>query len=159
MEKEYDLADLILTRKGSRSYERLSKDCGGNPTANRLQQLATKGLNEFPTPDTIRGMSRGLGATVTDVTMACARSLDLNVRSGDPDALVLNGAGALPLEAQEVIQAVTRQMLNAWRAAVEAEADAAEARGEPPGGLMAAMGEDGLFVSRPVTPLTEADLS
>lgn len=158
MENEYDLASLILTRKGSRSYERLSKDCGGFPTANRLQQLATKGLNEFPTPDTIRGMSRGLGATITDITLACARSLDLNVRMGDPDALVLAGAGALPLEAQEVIQSVTRQMLKAYRAAIAAEAEAAEARGEPPGGIMAAMGDNGLFLAaRPA--LDVSDLS
>jgi hypothetical protein len=127
MEKDLNLSDLILTRKGSRSYERLSKDCGGLPTANRLQQIATKELNEFPNPDTIRGLSRGLGSTITDVTLAAARSLGLNVRTGDPDALVLANAGLLPVEAQEVILAVTRQMLKAMNAAESARREA------PPG--------------------------
>jgi hypothetical protein len=111
METELNLSDLLLARKGSRSYERLSKDCGGFPTANRLQQIATKDISEFPTPDTIRGLSRGLGSTVTEVTLAAARSLGLSVHAGDPDALVLAGAGRLSADAQEVIFTIARQLL------------------------------------------------
>jgi hypothetical protein len=118
MEPDSTLATLILSRKGSRSYERLSRDCGGFPTANRLQQIATKDLSEFPTPDTIRGISRGLGSTVTEVTLAAARSLGLNVHAGDPDALVLAGAGALPADAQEVIFAIARQLLKSFASMV-----------------------------------------
>jgi sirohydrochlorin ferrochelatase len=109
-EQQFDLAALLRARKGDRSYERLSRDCGGFPTANRLQQIATKQLNEFPNPDTIRGLAMGLGTTVTEVTLASARSLGLNVRAADADAMVIAGAGKLPPDAQEAILAVARQM-------------------------------------------------
>lgn len=107
---DWTLARLIGQRKGDRSFKRLSLDCGGIPTANRLQQMATKDINAFPDPDTIRGMSLGLGTTITEVTLAIARSLGLNVASGEPDALTLAGAGALPVEAQEAIISVSREM-------------------------------------------------
>jgi hypothetical protein len=107
---DWTLARLIAQRKGDRSFKRLSIDCGGIPTANRLQQMATKDINAFPDPETIRGMSLGLGTTITEVTLAIARSLGLNVASGEPDALTLAGAGALPVEAQEAIITVSREM-------------------------------------------------
>lgn len=110
-QQQWDLAMLVKMRKGDRSYERLSRDCGGFPTANRLQQIATAPMNTFPNPETITGLSQGLGATITDVTLAAARSLGLNVRSGEPDALVIAGAGALPAEAQEILLAMARQMM------------------------------------------------
>lgn len=106
----WTLARLIGQRKGDRSFKRLSTDCGGIPTANRLQQMATKDISAFPDPDTIRGISLGLGTTITEVTLASARSLGLNVASGEPDALTLAGAGALPVEAQEAILSVSREM-------------------------------------------------
>lgn len=105
-----DLAALILNRKGDRSYERLSRDCGGRPSANRLQQIASAPLTAFPSADTIRSLSLGLGATITDVTMASARSIGLNVRADDPDALTLVGAGELPEELQNAIVALVRQI-------------------------------------------------
>lgn len=111
MEKEPNLAALINLRKGDRSYERLSRDCGGNPSRARLQQIATGELKEFPDPETIQCLSRGLGATVTDIILASARSLGLNVAIGDPEALVVAGAGALDPSAQDVILGVARELL------------------------------------------------
>lgn len=58
-----DLAELIQTAKGGRSYEQLSIDSGGRPGRQRLQQLATTKLKNFPDPDTIIALSKGLGVS------------------------------------------------------------------------------------------------
>lgn len=76
-----DLQALIGLRKGDRSYEQLSKACGGLPTAKRLHQLATAEIKNFPDPDTIRGLSKGLGVTESTVVLASAASLGLDVHT------------------------------------------------------------------------------
>lgn len=107
-----DLATLIANAKGGRSYDRIAADAGGVPTSARLQQLATKPLKNFPDPDTIRGLARGLSTSVTEVVAACAASLGLSMHLGaDPDALVIGGAASLPPSAREAITAVAREML------------------------------------------------
>lgn len=115
--QDWTLARLIAQRKGDRSFKRLSSDCGGTPTANRLQQIATKDISAFPDPETIRGIAMGLGTTITEVTLASARSLGLAVASGEPDALIVAGAGTLPAEAQEAIMDVSREMQRLYRLA------------------------------------------
>ncbi|MGN7133418.1 hypothetical protein ACTHQY_09105 [Rhodococcoides corynebacterioides] len=98
------LAALIAERKGDRSYDRLSSDCGGTPSAARLQQLTTAPLKNFPDPPSIKGMSAGLGTTVTDIVLACARSLGLEVYDGtDPSALLLSGAAELPSSSRNLL--------------------------------------------------------
>lgn len=76
-----DLRALIGLRKGDRSYEQLSKACDGLPTAKRLHQLATAPIKNFPDPDTIRGLSKGLGVTESTVVLASAASLGLDVHT------------------------------------------------------------------------------
>ncbi|RRQ26270.1 hypothetical protein DK926_18660 [Rhodococcus sp. Eu-32] len=112
MIEERTLSELIADRKGTRSYERLSQDCGGTPTAKRLHQLATKQQRNFPDPPTIRGLALGLGVSVTDVVMAAARALGLSVGVGnDPHALTLPLAGDLPASARESIESVSRELV------------------------------------------------
>lgn len=109
---EQTLAGLIADRKGTRSYDRLSRDCGGVPTSKRLHQLATVTPKNFPDPDTIRGLAAGLGVTVTDIVMASARSLGLSVYTGnDPSALSIGGAGELPDSAKETLTTVAREFI------------------------------------------------
>lgn len=109
---EPTLAEVIADRKGDRSYDRLAADCGGTPSAGRLHQMATKPLKNFPDPDSIRGMASGLGVTVTEVVMASARSLDLNVYTGnDPNAVTIGGAGTLPASSREVLATVARELI------------------------------------------------
>jgi hypothetical protein len=116
------LRSLILEMKGDRSFERLSRDCGGIPKANRLNTLAAgQQINNFPDPPTIKGLSRGLNVSVTRVVLAAARSLDLNVSDSDPDELVLQGAGALPPESKQLLVSMSRQLLTAWDAADTAQ--------------------------------------
>ncbi|QXW04050.1 hypothetical protein [Rhodococcus globerulus] len=112
MSDEQTLAGLIADRKGTRSYDKLSKDCGGTPTSKRLHQLANVAPKNFPDPDTIRGLATGLGVTVTDIVMASARSLELPVYTGnDPNALSIGGAGALPESAKETLTTVAREFI------------------------------------------------
>ncbi len=109
---EQTLAGLIADRKGTRSYEKVSQDCGGIPTSKRLHQLATQKPKNFPDPDTIRGLAQGLGVTITDIVMASARSLGLPVYTGnDPSALAIGGAGDLPDSTKEVLSTVAREFI------------------------------------------------
>lgn len=102
---------MIADRKGDRTYERLSRDCGGVPTTNRAHGMATKPMKSFPDADTMVGLARGLNASVTDVVLACAASVGLTVNRGpDPEGLVLHGAGNLPQSAQDALVDVSRQM-------------------------------------------------
>lgn len=74
--------------------------------------MATKPLKNFPDPESIRGMARGLGVTVTDIVMASARSLELPVYTGnDPNALSIGGAGALDDSAKEALATVAREFI------------------------------------------------
>lgn len=112
MSNEPTLAGLIADRKGTRSYDRLSDDCGGTPSSGRLHQMATKPLKNFPDPESIRGMAQGLGVTVTDIVMASARSLELPVYTGnDPSALSIGGAGELDDSSKEALSTVAREFI------------------------------------------------
>lgn len=74
-----NLAELIRSTKGDRSYEQLARDCGGRPTSQRLQQIATTQLKAFPDGETILNLSRGLAVEVRTVVLAAAASLGLPV--------------------------------------------------------------------------------
>lgn len=74
--------------------------------------MATKPQKNFPDPESIRGMARGLGVTVTDVIMAVARSLDLPVYTGnDPSALSIGGAGDLDASTKDALATVVREFI------------------------------------------------
>lgn len=105
------LAELIATKKGARSYAKISKDCGGVPTDRRLQGMATTPIKAFPDVETIQGLAIGLRVNVTDVVVASARSLGLSVAVSDPGALILPGAGHLPDSAKEVLTDVAGELL------------------------------------------------
>lgn len=68
------------------TYAQLEEACGGKPTAARLQQMAPRSptsgrLREFPDPDSVRGLARGLRKTELTVVLAAAESLDLDVKA------------------------------------------------------------------------------
>lgn len=108
---ERGLQKLILNNKGDRSYSRLSTACGGTPTSTNLQRLATRKFETFPSPDVMRGLSKGLGVRVVDILHAAAVSVGLPVASEDGSALTLDGAGNLPEESQAVLRSMAEQML------------------------------------------------
>jgi hypothetical protein len=107
------LADLILDRKGGRSFEKLAEDCGGTPAGRRLQQLANgnRPMKNFPDPETITAMARGLGVSTTEVVLASARSLGVTVAGTDATALVIADGGTLPPAAQEALRYLGTEMV------------------------------------------------
>lgn len=107
------LAELILDRKGGRSFERLSEDCGGIPAGRRLQQLAngSRQMKNFPDPETIAAMARGLGVSTTEVVLASARSLGVTVATADATALVIADGGTLPAASQEALRYLGHEMV------------------------------------------------
>lgn len=105
------LAELILTKKGQRTYAKLSADCGGAPTDSRLNSLVLRSVKTFPDSDTIRGLAIGLNVPVADVILASARSLGLVVGVTEPGTLSLPGAAHLPASAQAAIVEVARELM------------------------------------------------
>lgn len=97
-------------RGGEISYERLSKACGGAPSAKRLHQLENGPLKNFPDPDTIRNLSTGTGFSVTEVIFAAARSLGLPVAAGDPDTIRIYGISNAPERITSLIQDLGREI-------------------------------------------------
>lgn len=105
------LAELINTKRGDRTYAKLSRDCGGAPTDKRLQSMVSRPMKAFPDADTIKGLAIGLRVNAADVILASARSLGLNVEASDTVGLNIPGAGALPDSAKEAIIGVAMELL------------------------------------------------
>jgi len=104
-----DLRELIGLQKGDRSYEQLSKACGGQPSAKRLQQIATEQIKNFPDPDTIRALAKGLGVTESTVVLASAASLGLDVHTPTMWAALLPaGTDLIPDHMRDGILSVVR---------------------------------------------------
>jgi transcriptional regulator with XRE-family HTH domain len=111
--RERGLRALIESKRAGRTIASLSDACGGDPTPRRLQQIIADGIDAFPKANTIRGLAQGLGVSVTDVVLACAVALGLDVDSGDSDALVLAGAGNLPPSARQLLQTMAGELMAA----------------------------------------------
>lgn len=110
-----NLSQLILDRKMGRTFERLAEDCGGMPAGRRLQQMANgnRPMKNFPDPDTISAMAKGLAVTEAEVILASARSLGFQVDSTGAGELHIPGAGVLPDDARMAIMDVARALINA----------------------------------------------
>lgn len=119
---EMDLSALITTHKGTRSYERLSRDCGGGVSAVRLNQLVRLPIKNFPDPATMTHLARGLTVPVREVLLATARSVGMNLPTGyDTDSLTLAGVADLPTTAREAIANVAREMVRLYEGSATRE--------------------------------------
>lgn len=125
-----NLKELILAAKGANSYEQLSKLCGGKPTAGRLQQLATKSLQNFPDPDSIHSMARGFGVSEKSIVLAAAVSLGLDVETGQSRLETLLPPSAASLT-DEQIQLVIGMIRSYALLPREADATVTTLRPEP----------------------------
>lgn len=129
------LADLIEAARyqGGKplSYESLSKNCGGKPSAQRLQQYVTSDLKNFPDPDTIHGLRRGTGQSVQSIIHAAARSLGLIVADNDPDSLVVAGVSKLSPSSVESLRTIARELVTLTSEVHNANQDKPQAN--PPG--------------------------
>lgn len=109
---QQDLGSLLADVKANRhwSFEAMSRACGGVPTGKRLFQLINSPLKNFPDPDTIRGLQRATGVSATEIVMAAARSLGLDVADSDPDALHIPGISNIPDSTREALLALAREV-------------------------------------------------
>lgn len=96
-----NLAELIDTHRGGRSYPELSRACGGSPSDKRLQQLVRGDIKNFPDPPTVRALAKGLRVSQEAVLLAAAESLGLDVRSSLPRLVELLPADARRLSEQQ----------------------------------------------------------
>lgn len=96
-----NLSELINTHRGGRSYADLARDCGGKPSDKRLQQLVHTPIKNFPDPDTITALAKGLRVSPTAVVLASAESLGLDVGSSMPRLVELLPAGARDLSEEQ----------------------------------------------------------
>ncbi|WP_284984243.1 helix-turn-helix transcriptional regulator [Arthrobacter sp. efr-133-TYG-118] len=110
---ERGLRRLIESKRAGRTIASLSDACGGDPTPRRLQQIIADGIDAFPKANTIQGLARGLGVSITEVVMACAVSLGLEVEDATSDALVLAGAGNLPASSRAILQNMAKELIAA----------------------------------------------
>jgi transcriptional regulator with XRE-family HTH domain len=118
---------LIERNRAGRTIASLSDACGGDPTPRRLQQIIADGIKAFPETNTITGLARGLGVAVSDVVLACAASLGLDVDDTTSNALVLAGAADLPPSSRAILQDMSRELLT-W----QSRSQHAHAGGEHP---------------------------
>lgn len=121
------LSELIIEYRGGRSNVALSADCEGIPSDKRIHQIIHKPINNFPDPETIRGLSRGLRTSEEAVVMAAARSLGLDVSAQNSRDLTLDRAGELPLTSQNALRTMSAELIRLnkdARAALDAAAAA-----------------------------------
>lgn len=94
--------------KGDRSFRELMEKAAGFGYVSKLSTWQQWGDPKFqrkllPDPETIRAFARGLGVSETEVLMAAARQVGLDVGEGNTTDLVLAGAGGLPPEDRNVL--------------------------------------------------------
>ncbi|MCH6470981.1 hypothetical protein [Sinomonas terrae] len=130
-----DLGALLADAKAARgwSFEAMSRACGGVPTGKRLFQLINSPLKNFPDPDTIRGLQKATGASATELVMAAARSLGLDVTEADPDALHVPGISGASDTARQALLEIGWEIsaLSAQAAATPSAAAPSRATREP----------------------------
>lgn len=102
------LAGLMLEVKGERSFRELMEKAAGLGYPSKLSTWQQWGDPKFqrkllPDPETIRAFARGLGVSETEVLMAAARQVGMDVGEGNASDLVLPGAGGLAPEDRNVL--------------------------------------------------------
>lgn len=102
------LAGLILAAKGDRSFRELKDRADGmghHSTLSSWQQWASPEFERklLPDPVTVRAFAAGLGVSETEVLLAAARQVGLDVGEGNQSDLVLPGAGGLAPEDRNVL--------------------------------------------------------
>lgn len=102
------LALLIAQFKGDRSFRELKDKAASLGVPSTLSSWQQWGSPDFerkllPDPMTVRAFAAGLGVSETEVLMAAARQVGLDVGEGNASDLVLPGAGGLPAEDRNVL--------------------------------------------------------
>jgi transcriptional regulator with XRE-family HTH domain len=110
VEFEHELADLILTRKGSRSYSDLADRSGLSRAA--IHRLTKSPIRTVPDPDTLRGLAAALDVSIDRVAVAALRSAGVPVTDRFAAGDVLEGLDQLTPHQRAAIQRLVEVMIN-----------------------------------------------
>lgn len=110
-----DVAWLIATLRGERSYARISQDAGGTPSAPRIQQLASAPFKNAMDPPSVVGLARALDVTQRTLWLANGRSLGLDVGPAESPFLSL-----MPARTDRLSDAAVRYHLSGIRLSIAA---------------------------------------
>lgn len=116
-----NLSELIDLHRGGRSYGELERDCGGVPSAKRLQQLVRGSIKNFPDPPTVTALAKGLKVSQSAVVLAAAESLGLEVGSSMPRLVEL-----LPARARNLTEEQAAAVAHLVMTIVDAQEDVAD---------------------------------
>lgn len=115
------IQNLIVEKKGERSYERLARDCGYDIKNRALQAAATKVTRGFADPDTIKGLSRGLNVPVAHIIRAYAVSLGLPIAEDEKGTLQIVGGANLPRSSQDILINMAQELRHAYETPAEVD--------------------------------------
>src|SRR6185437_2276373 len=109
VEFEHELAELILTRKGSRSYSDLANRSGLSRAA--IHRLTKSPIRTVPDPDTLRGLAAALDVSIDRVAVAALRSAGVPVTDRFAAGDVLEGLDRLTPHQRAAIQRLVEVMI------------------------------------------------
>lgn len=107
-----DLADLLSTYRGERTWKELSQDCGGVPSASRLANMSRQPIEGFPVVEAIKNMATGLGVPTHRVVEACSVSLGLKGTDAGPEGrpfVLPDYASTLTESQRRIIMSMARE--------------------------------------------------
>jgi transcriptional regulator with XRE-family HTH domain len=110
VEFEHELAELILTRKGSRSYSDLADRSGLSRAA--IHRLTKSPIRTVPDPGTLRGLAAALDVSIDRVAVAALRSAGIPVTDRFAAGDVLEGLDRLSPHQRAAIQRLVEVMIN-----------------------------------------------
>jgi DNA-binding XRE family transcriptional regulator len=103
---------LIQDNKGDLSLPQLANRCNLNPLSGgrTLHKLMTGHITEFPKPETLTALSRGLRIPVMEVIRAAAISVGIDAGAAGDDLVIPGGAKLRP-KSREAVLAVAEELL------------------------------------------------
>jgi transcriptional regulator with XRE-family HTH domain len=110
LEEQHELAELILRRKGDRSYDDVAKR-GGLRRAT-IHRLATSPVRALPDPDTMIKLAAALDVSVDQVAVAALRAAGVPVTDRFTAGDVIDGLDRLTPAQRAAIEQVIRVMAN-----------------------------------------------
>lgn len=109
-----NISELIQELIGKRTYEQLAKDCGGVPSKARLYTFVRDPIKNFPAPDSIQGLAKGLGVTEFDIVQACAVSIGLwSEKNKQPGISLPEGSETLTQTQKTFVVGLVREFMAA----------------------------------------------
>lgn len=110
MESRHELAELILARKGSRSYDDLAKRSGLGRAA--IHRMVVNPIRALPEPDTLVKLAVALEVSIDRVAVAALRSAGVPVTNRFAAGDVLDGLDQLTPSQRFAVERLIRVMID-----------------------------------------------